>query len=116
MPSIPAAPNRVRITADVVGVERSADFPRRWTLRLALRSVQPLVGGVFVHSGQEVDAFTIGDAPGTAMKYTRASAATVGVERSSPSRTVMRNSCNGGSRVHWPSHGLWCLRFGLRAA
>jgi hypothetical protein len=67
MPSIPAAPNRVRITADVVGVERSADFPRRWTLRLALRSVQPLVGGVFVHSGQEVDAFTIGDAPGTAM-------------------------------------------------
>jgi hypothetical protein len=66
MPSIPAAPNRVRITADVVGVERSADFPRKWMLRLALRSVQPLLGGVFVRSGQEVDAFTIGDAPGIA--------------------------------------------------
>ena len=62
--SVMAAPNRSRITAVCLSVSQAPSSPRKWLLRLAVRSVEQVYGGAFVRPGDEVDAFTIGDTPG----------------------------------------------------
>jgi hypothetical protein len=59
-----AAPNRARITAECLGVNQASNSPRKWLLRLSVRSVEQVYGGAFVRPGDEVDAFTIGDTAG----------------------------------------------------
>lgn len=58
-----AAPNRMRITAEVISVSPAPNSPRKWLLRLAVRSVEQVYGGAFVRPGDEADGFTLGDTP-----------------------------------------------------
>lgn len=58
---IMAAPNRSRITAKVLSVDRSPDWSDKWLLEIEIISSEPVEGPNFSTRGQRGFAFAIGD-------------------------------------------------------
>lgn len=58
-----AAPNESEITAKVLRIEQSTEFPDKWFLELEILAIQNITGGTFAQVGDRVKAFTIASRP-----------------------------------------------------
>src|SRR5262245_56272497 len=78
-----ASPNENLVTARVIKIERSAQWPNKWLLLVEVVDSKNVHGAQFVKAGQQVEAFAFGaEAPARISEVIRASAEYIGDARS----------------------------------
>jgi hypothetical protein len=60
-PSVMAAPNRCHITAKIIQIRPSAEYPDKKELEIEILATEPLEGPNFAKAGQKSHAFTFED-------------------------------------------------------
>lgn len=63
---VSAAPNRCQLTARVLSVQPSPNFPDKLMLRLRILDAEPIEGPLFARPETEAEAFYIGELAGLA--------------------------------------------------
>ncbi len=62
-PTVPAAPNRCSIRAEVVNIRPDIHFPDKWILDIMVLESRHISGPNFAHPGDRSEAFAFGEMP-----------------------------------------------------